>query len=94
MCPDTVYAKRSDGVSYTVHVGISKALLLELLSLHGAGEVLVGWAGTDDEAREAINADRRAFFVMSPECPKQNDDGSCACAGDVWGKTLHKGGLS
>jgi hypothetical protein len=64
--------------SRILHVGVAKWLLLDLLSTYGAGAVLKGWTGTHDEAREAIMADPREYFVLSPDCNKQNADGSCA----------------
>lgn len=61
----------------TLHVGIHKSLLLQLLANHGAGEVLKDVAGTDEEARQLINADPREFFVLDPTCDRRGPDGSC-----------------
>lgn len=63
--------------SRKLHVGVAKWLLLELLKAHGAGEVLVGWQGTDAEAREVIQADPREFFVLDTSCDRQGPDGAC-----------------
>lgn len=62
----------------TLHLGVAKWLLLDLLVANGAAAVLNGWTGTDEEAYEAIKADPREYFVLSPDCDQQNEDGSCA----------------
>lgn len=66
------------GTSRTLHVGIAKWLLIELLTAHGSAAVLKGWTGTEAEAYDAIQADPREYFVLSPECDHQRPDGSCA----------------
>jgi hypothetical protein len=60
-----------------LHVGIHKGLLLTLLANHGAGEVLKGWTGTDEEARLAIVEDPREYIVLDPACDRQGPDGAC-----------------
>jgi hypothetical protein len=57
---------------------VAKRVLLGLLDAKGAGAVLKNWTGTHAEAREAIEADPREYFVLNPECDSQREDGSCA----------------
>jgi len=61
----------------TVHIGIAKWLLLELLAKHGAAEVARDWKGTDEQLAAAIRADHREYFVLDSSCDKQGPDGAC-----------------
>jgi hypothetical protein len=60
-----------------VHVGMTKLLLLNLIRNDGAVKVLVNWQGTDEEAIEAVAADPREIFTLTPECDRQDERGHC-----------------
>jgi hypothetical protein len=74
---DTVRMRVGTGTHRTLHVGIVKSLLLNLIHNEGAARTLVGWTGTDEEAIEAVTADHREVFVLSAECDRQGPDGAC-----------------
>lgn len=61
------------------HVSIEKSLLIREIRRLGLRAVLVVPDDvTEDEMIARIEADPRAHFVMTPECDRQNDDGTCA----------------
>ena len=60
----------------TMHMGATKLYVLQLIQRFGAAEVMPGWAGTEEEALQAVRDDPREVFCDC-QCEKENN-GACA----------------